>query len=256
MESLFQEKKKIGKIAFIAYVCAGDPNFEKSLEILYTLAEEGVDIIEIGIPFSDPIADGPINQMASERALKEGINIEKVLNLTREFRKKKKTPIVYFTYVNPIYSYGIDEFQKKAIQAGANGILLLDDSSGNLLPNCEDLPQIRLISPSTSKERMKEIALASKGFLYLISRKGVTGGGGEINQDLQERISFLRKYTDIPICVGFGIHSAKQIQALRHQVDGVIVGSTIVNAIAQSLDKNNFIEEIKKVIKPLIKSTQ
>lgn len=246
-----------GTAAFIAYVCAGDPNMDKCLEIIKGLANAGADIIELGIPFSDPLADGPVNQLAADRALKAGANMHGVIELVKVFRKSHETPIVLFTYLNPVYTYGFKAFNKDFADAGADGVLLLDLPPDEAILNKElqavsSLKQITLIAPSTPEDRVKQLAQASEGFIYALSRSGVTGSQSAPSASIGDTVSKIKKYTDTPVCVGFGITTVEQSAMVASVSDGVIVGSAIVNKIAENQDTENLAELIAAFTKPLI----
>jgi tryptophan synthase alpha chain len=183
IDATFARLRQEGKKAFVAYVCAGDPDFATSLEVVKTIADAGADIIELGLPFSDPLADGIVNQLAADRALKSGMTTVKSLELIREFRKTHETPLVLFTYLNPIFTYGYERFHEDAVAAGADGILLLDLPPDEAAASAEfagslGLKHIRLIAPTSPDERVKLLASTSEGFIYALSRTGVTGAHG------------------------------------------------------------------------------
>jgi len=252
-ERLQQEKKK----AFIAYVCAGDPTMEQSLEVIKAIADAGADIIELGIPFSDPLADGIVNQMAADRALKAGASTAKVIDMIRDFRKTHETPIVLFTYLNPIYAYGFEKLQKDALEAGADGILLLDLPPDEALRNEElnnksSLQQIRLIAPTTPPDRRKQLASSAEGFIYALSRTGVTGSHAAISESIGEQIAAIRPDATAPICVGFGINTPEQANDVASKADGIIVGSAIVRQIEKNQNSSELPEKIASFLKPLI----
>ena len=256
IEQKFDLLKEDKKAAFVAYVCAGDPTIEKSLEILLSIDEAGADIIEIGIPFSDPLADGIVNQMAASRALNSGTTVPHVIDLIKSFRKISQTPIVIFTYLNPIYNYGYERFHEDASIAGADGILTLDlpPSEENIneeLCHAKGLLPIRLIAPTTPKARISQIANSALGFIYYVSREGVTGKQTKLADGIQEQISSIKKLTDLPIVVGFGISSPEQSKDIARMSDGVVVGSAIVDFISQNKNQSNLKELVHDFVKPL-----
>ena len=233
----FASLKQQNRKAFIAYVAAGDPGFDPSLEVMKALAEAGADIIELGLPFSDPLADGIVNQMAAGRALQSGMTTARTLDLIRAFRETdEKTPIVLFTYLNPIFTYGFAKFQNDAVEAGADGILLLDlppdeaELSAELAEN-PHLSHIRLIAPSTPPERVKLLAEKAEGFIYALSRSGVTGGHSAPSETIPAMVADIKQHTDTPVCVGFGISTPEQAVMVASSADGIIVGSAIVKQI-------------------------
>ena len=256
LDDTFATLKKQNQKAFIAYVAAGDPSFDLSLEIMHTLADIGADVIELGLPFSDPLADGIVNQMAADRALKSGMNTARTLELIKAFRENNdKTPIVLFAYLNPIFTYGFSRFQKDAVAAGADGILLLDlppdeaELSSELSEN-KALSHIRLIAPSTPPERVKMLAEKAEGFIYTLSRSGVTGGHSAPAATIPAQVAGIKQYTNVPVCVGFGISNPEQAALVAKSADGVIVGSAIVKRIEENLD--NPAQAVRDFAKPLI----
>ncbi len=246
--------------AFVAYVCGGDPDPATSLQILHALDRAGVDILEIGLPFSDPLADGLVNQLAAERALAAGTTTAKVLEMVREFRRESETPIVLYVYLNNLYAYGYEAFQKDALDAGVDGILNLDLPPDEALANPElhaaaDMRQIRLIAPTTDSERIALIAGTAEGFIYYVSREGVTGARSEIAPDIQEHLDLIRAATDLPIAVGFGIFTPDQAAAVARMADGIVVGSAIVNTIAEHAGSNDLPEKLDAMVRPLVEAT-
>jgi len=236
IDATFARLRQSGDKAFVAYVCAGDPDFDRSLEVLLALADAGADILEIGVPFSDPLADGIVNQMAAERALRAGMTTRKVLDLVRAFRHQRATPLVLFTYLNPVFTYGYQEFHRAAAAAGADGILLLDlppDEAAQHtdLARGEGLLHISLIAPTTPPARAAQLAAAAEGFIYALSRTGVTGAHGAPSASLPAQIAAIKQHSKVPVCVGFGISTPDQARAVARAADGVIVGSALVKQI-------------------------
>ena len=228
----FDALSKRSRRALVCYVTAGHPDIERSLDTLRALEEGGADIIELGVPFSDPIADGPIIQASSQRALEKGMNYDGVLDLIE--RARLSVPVVLFSYLNPILAAG-DDALTRAAEAGASGILITDIPVG-ADPEREEwlgngpLAFIRLVAPTTPRERMGEIARHGSGFVYLISRLGVTGVQENTATELPETIARLRSTTKLPICVGFGISTPAQARSIGRLADGVVVGSALVRA--------------------------
>lgn len=262
IDTTFARLKEANQKAFVAYVCGGDPNFEKSLEILHTLADAGADIIELGVPFSDPMADGIVNQMAADRALKAGMSAPRILELIREFRKTHDTPLVLFTYLNPIYAYGYEKFHTDAAAAGADGILLLDLPPAEAVANAdfttdegEGLHHIHLIAPTTPDDRQNTLAKSSQGFIYALSRTGVTGGHAAPSEAIGELVASISAHTDTPICVGFGISNPEHAKMVAEKADGVIVGSAIVKTVELNADAPNVAAKLKDFVTPLIEAT-
>jgi len=228
----FEALRKESRRALVCYVTAGHPDIERSLDILHALGEGGADIIELGVPFSDPIADGPIIQASSQRALENGMTYDGVLGLVS--RARLKVPVVLFSYLNPVLAAGADALSR-ASEAGVSGILITDipvgaDSEREQWLGNSPLAFIRLVAPTTPTERMAEIARHGSGFVYLISRLGVTGVQEDTAASLPETIARLRSTTTLPICVGFGISTPAQARSVGNLADGVVVGSAIVKA--------------------------
>lgn len=225
------------KKAFIAFLTAGDPDFETSLKNFRAVIEAGADLIEVGIPFSDPIAEGPVIQEADIRALESGMTTDKVFELVKTLRADYDLPIVFMTYANPVYHYGADKFFEKAAEAGADGIIIpdcpyeeraeFDDTAAKY-----GIDFISMIAP-TSEDRIKTIAEKAKGFIYVVSSLGVTGVRSEIKTDLDSIVKLIKEATDTPAAIGFGISTPEQASAMSKKADGVIVGSAMVKIVAQ-----------------------
>lgn len=256
LDDTFANLKSQDRKAFIAYVAAGDPTFDLSLEIMHALAEVGADVIELGLPFSDPLADGIVNQMAADRALKAGMSTVRTLELIKAFRTTNQTtPIVLFTYLNPIFTYGFSKFQDNAVDAGADGVLLLDlppdeaELSAELDEN-KKLSHIRLIAPSTPPDRVKMLAQKAEGFIYALSRSGVTGGHSAPATTIPAQVAAIKEHTDVPVCVGFGISNPEQAKLVAESADGIIVGSAIVKQV--EMHQKNPAEAVAAFTKPLV----
>jgi tryptophan synthase alpha chain len=234
-ETLRAEKRR----AFVPYITAGDPGVDATVDLLKGLEEAGADAIEVGVPFSDPMADGPVIQDSSQRALDRGVRLDQVLELVH--RSSLSTPVVLFSYLNPILAAGSDVLERAA-QAGCSGILITDMPVGSD-PDRESwlgggpLAFIRLVAPTTPAERMAEIGQHGSGFVYLISRLGVTGMRESLASDLPATLKRLRASTTLPICVGFGVSTPEQATQVARQADGVVVGSAIVRAASESVSK-------------------
>lgn len=240
---------------FIPYICAGDPNLKKTAELGLALEKSGADLIELGLPFSDPLADGIVNQLAAQRALAAGTTVRGVFDCVREIRRKSQIPIVLYSYLNPIFQFGVEKFHREAEEAGVDGLLILD------LPPEEDLElaignliHVRLIAPTTPADRMKEIAKGAKGFLYYVSREGVTGARDSIATSLPEKIAELRKFSQLPIAVGFGISNPEQACEVAQHADAVVVGSAIVDLIAKHGNKSEMVEMVAAFARDLAKA--
>ncbi len=261
IEKTFQKLAAEKKKAFVAYVGAGDPTPGKCLEIIREIADAGVDVIELGVPFSDPMADGIVNQLSADRALKAGMNLGKVLRLIEYFRETHETPIVLFTYLNPVYSYGYEKFHRDAAAVGADGILLLDLPQRETAHHAEfahgeGLDHIQLIAPTTPDHRQKELAEISQGFIYVLSRTGVTGAqGGGPSETIGALVDSIRKHTDTPVCVGFGISTPEQAREVAEKADGVIVGSAIVKTVQKHAEDSDVAQKVADFVSPLIEAT-
>ena len=234
--------KSQGKKALITFLTAGDPSLEFTKKAIKIMQEEGVDLIEIGVPFSDPAADGPTIQAADMRALEQGTDIFKVFDMVAEIRSEITVPMVFLLYYNVIVQYGADAFFKKCAEVGIDGLIIPDlpfEESGEVAEYTEKygVYQINLVSP-TSRDRIEKIAKNSKGFLYCVSSLGVTGEKSSFNTDFDEFFSIINKHSAVPACVGFGISNGEQVRKLSAYCDGAIVGSAIVKAIASG-DSDN-----------------
>ena len=238
---LRSEKRK----GFVPYICAGDPSLEKTVGLALALEKAGADIIELGVPFSDPLADGIVNQLAAQRALTAGATVRGVLDCVRKIRHSSQVPIVLYTYLNPIFQFGFEKFHEEAEAAGVDGLLILDlppEEDGDLTTN--NLVHVRLIAPTTSADRMKKIAMKAKGFLYYVSREGVTGEQQTISSTLGQTVAQLRKITSLPIAIGFGISTPEQAREVASHADAVVVGSAIVGLIAKYGGTSELIEKV------------
>lgn len=232
LENIF----KPGRCAFIPYLMAGDPDLETTAKIIDAVRDAGADAIELGIPYGDPLADGPTIAAAGVRALSKGVGIEAVLGLVRDAVKRNAPPIVLFTYFNPVYQYGIEHFAKDAAEAGAAGVIVPDialeegqDLRSALVARGLQMPL--LVAPSTPRDRAARIAQAASGFVYVVSRLGVTGAGAAPDfTPLRKQVAMLREVTDKPLAVGFGISKPEHVREVRDIVDGVIVGSALIDA--------------------------
>lgn len=227
---------KNGK-AFISFVTGGDPDLNTTKELILAMEEAGADLIEIGIPFSDPIAEGAVIQEANERALTAGCTTDKLFDSIKEVREKVTVPLVFLTYINPIYTYGKARFFKRCVECGIDGIIVPDlpfEEKGELEEECKEyqVDLISLIAP-TSKERVRMIARQAEGFIYCVSSLGVTGVRTEIKTDIAAMISMVREVTDTPCAIGFGISTPEQAKEFAGAADGAIVGSAIVKLVTQ-----------------------
>lgn len=230
-KKLVSEKRK----GFIPYICAGDPDLAATVQLSLALAGAGADVLELGVPFSDPLADGVVNQLAAQRALSGGTTVRGVLSCVREIRAHTAVPIVLYTYLNPIIQFGFDQFHRDAVTAGVDGLLILDLPPEEEPNDVSDngIVHIRLIAPTTPPERVATIANKARGFLYYVSREGVTGIRQNISANLGTQIRQIRAVSKLPIAVGFGISTPEQAKSAAEHADAVVVGSAIVNLIAK-----------------------
>ena len=248
----FAGLKKKKEKALVGFVSAGDPSPSASLELLTAMCHAGLDILELGIPFSDPTADGPVIQRASARALKNGTTLARAIEMTGILRKRTDTPIILFSYYNPIFAYGIASFYRDAVAAGADGMLVVDlpHEESRELTDCwtggDEFALIRLVAPTTPAERMKQIAGNASGFLYLISKPGVTGSAGLDIEPVRRRVADLRAATRLPICVGFGIATPAEAGTLALHVDGVVIGSAFERTIEENLESPDLVQRLEK----------
>lgn len=223
--------------AFIPFITGGDPDIETTEKLLYVMQEAGADLIEIGIPFSDPVAEGVVIQDANERALSAGCTTDKLFDMVKRAREKVTVPVVFMTYINPIYTYGKEKFMKRCVECGLDGVIVPDlpyEEKEEIADVCEEygIDLISLIAP-TSHDRIKTIAKEAKGFVYCVSSMGVTGVRSEIKTNIGEMTAMVKKVTDIPCAVGFGISTPEQAKEMAAVSDGAIVGSAIVKIVAQ-----------------------
>lgn len=241
IERRFQALSEEGRSGLVTFTMMGDPDIETSFEILSGLPAAGADIIEIGSPFTDPMADGPVIQVAGLRALKAGITLEKTIGLVRRFREADNdTPLILMGYYNPIYIYGVERFLGDALDAGLDGLIIVDlppEEDGELcLPALEaGLAFIRLTAPTTDDARLPRVLANSSGFVYYISITGITGADGASSSSVEAAVARLRRHTDLPVVVGFGIKTPDQAAAVAESADAAVVGSAIISAIESSL---------------------
>ena len=241
IEEYFKKLKQKNESALVGFVTAGDPDIPTSERIITGMCRSGLDILELGIPFSDPTADGPVIQRSSARALAHGVSTGKVLEMTRRIRRQTGIPIILFSYYNPIHAYGVERFYHDAADAGADGVLVVDlppEESGEMTSRNQghDLILIHLVAPTTPAERMKYIAESAKGFLYLVSKTGVTGSDGLDTEEIRKNLRRLRLCTGMPVCVGFGISTAEDVSKVAALADGVVIGSAFERLIGENPD--------------------
>ncbi|WP_458759038.1 tryptophan synthase subunit alpha [Afipia sp. TerB] len=243
IDTRFADLKKEGRAAFVTFVMAGDPDLATSLAIIKALPKAGADIIEIGMPFTDPMADGPAIQAAGLRALKAGATLRKTLDLVREFRKDDdRTPLVLMGYYNPIFIYGVDKFLADAKSAGVDGLIIVD------LPPEEDtelcipamkagLNFIRLATPTTDDKRLPAVLANTSGFVYYVSITGITGSASADAAQVSDAVARIKRHTELPVCVGFGIRTPEAARDIAQAASGAVVGSALIDALRESLDE-------------------
>jgi tryptophan synthase alpha chain len=256
----FRELKCSGRGGFIPFVIAGDPDLATTERLLIELAKAGADIIELGVPFSDPVADGEVIQRASERALRNGVTVHDALACASNVRQHIDLPLVLFSYFNPLLQFGLEAFASAAREAGIDGVLVTDlipeeaeAWTQNLLQN--GLDPIFLVAPTTSDKRLEQIARQAHGFIYAISRAGVTGARDEMTSDAEELVKRIRSISDLPVAVGFGISSPEQVRAVWHFAGAAVVGSAIVKQIEKLGDSPDLVKHIGDFVRSLIASS-
>ena len=261
IEERFERLRADGKKAFLPYIAAGDPSLSATEELALAFDEVGVDAIELGVPFSDPIADGPSIQRASERALASGANLERILRLTASVRPSLSACIALMSYYNPIYRYGVKAFCAASSEAGVDGLIVPDlpmeeseELHGAALESGVDL--IYLTAPTGSPERARRIARLSRGFVYAVSLIGVTGARDSISADLKPMMETLRGATEKPVCVGFGVGTPDQARSVAEEADGVIVGSAIVNVIESRIGRPDLVSAAQRFAKELTEAVK
>ena len=242
IDTRFAALAREGRSAFVTYVMAGDPDPATSLEIIKALPKAGADVIELGIPFTDPMADGPSIQAAGLRALKIGMTLKKTLELVRGFRKDDNaTPLVLMGYYNPIYIYGVDKFLADAKSAGVDGLIVVDlppeEDTELCLPALKaGLNFIRLATPTTDDKRLPAVLANTSGFVYYVSVTGITGGAAADSKVVGDAVARIKRHTNLPVCVGFGIRTPDAARAIAERADGSVVGTALVDALRNSLD--------------------
>ena len=253
IDAKFAELKANGKKAFVTYVMAGDPNYDTSLEVVKGLPTAGVDIIELGLPFTDPMADGPTIQLAGQRALEAGMSLEKTLDMVRDFRLIDDiTPIVLMGYYNPIYSYGVTKFLDNAKSAGIDGMIVVDlppEEDGELCIPAQKvgLNFIRLATPTTDNKRLPTVLTNTSGFLYYVSITGITGTAVADASDVAPEVARIKAATDLPIIVGFGIRTPQNAHDIASIADGAVVGSAIVDQIGAGKSPTEILAFVKSL---------
>jgi tryptophan synthase alpha chain len=250
IEARFEELKRRGETAFIPYITAGDPSLERTGEFILALEAAGADVIELGVPFSDPVGDGPVIQAAAQRALERGTTLRGILDLVRRVRETSQAPVLLFSYFNPVLAYGAENFARDAADAGVDGLLCVDlppEEAGEYKAalDAHGLCTVFLIAPTTTEERLDLVAERCTGFIYYVSRLGVTGEQAALSADLADAIARIKRHTGKPVAVGFGISTPEQAAQVAGMAEGVVVGSAIVRLIADLGDAPDAPERVR-----------
>ncbi len=237
----FARTRREKRAAFVAYLCAGDPDFDTSLAACRAVLDAGADVLELGVPFSDPLADGLTNQLAAQRALDGGMTAARVFELVKRLREKSQVPIIFYTYYNLVFSNGVENYVRAAKEAGVDGMLTLDlppEEADEMLAACakHDMKTVFIVAPTTPPGRLARIGAAATGFIYYVSREGVTGVRDQVAANIPEAVARIRQHTALPVAVGFGISTREQVRQVARAADGVVVGSALVNVIKDNLD--------------------
>lgn len=261
IEKRFADLQKQGEKAFIPFITAGDPNLKRTAEIVIELERAGADVVELGVPFSDPLADGPVNQEAAQRALLNDICLEEIISCIKDLRSKTQIPILLFTYYNPVLAYGIEKLAEDMVNAGVDGILCVDlpvEEAREYIDTmrANDLATVFLLAPTSRTKRVEIIASASTGFIYYVSRTGVTGERDSIEASVQPMVEEIKRHTDTPVAVGFGISTPDQAKEIAGYGDGVVVGSAIVRLIGELGDSDETALKVGAFVKTLADGTK
>ncbi|NYS59606.1 tryptophan synthase subunit alpha [Vreelandella salicampi] len=262
LEQCFATLKQQNRPALVSYLTAGDPDADTSHRLLHGLPDAGVDIIELGMPFSDPMADGPAIQKAALRALESGQTQTKTLEMVRNFRQENSTtPVVLMGYYNPIYCYGVERFLTDAATAGVDGLIVVDLPPEHDEELCQPAAQhgidfIRLATPTTDARRLPKVLANASGFIYYVSVAGVTGGSAPTPERLENSVAHLREHTDLPIAVGFGIRTAEQAATIGRFSDAVVVGSALVDCIEHAASGDDAVEQVHGLVSELAESVR
>ena len=257
IDHLFQQLRADGRRAFMPFVTAGDPDLDFTQQLIQTCAAEGANLCEVGIPYSDPIADGPVIQASYTRALERGTTLEAILNSIRKVSSKDSTPLVSMVSYGIVRRVGLACYAEQAKQAGFAGIIIPDlpvEEAREMADACQslDLSLIQLIAPTTTEDRALEIARTSSGFIYFVSVTGITGARQQLPDDISDRISWLKQHTDLPICVGFGVSQPEQAAMLAEVADGIIVGSAIVRMLAEDKSRDEILANVASFVRSMV----
>jgi tryptophan synthase alpha chain len=253
----FKQLDQRGAKGFIPFVTAGDPDLETTEEILFVLAEAGATVIELGVPFSDPMADGPVIQRASERALKHEFGLAEIFALVRRARERIQTPIILFSYFNPLLRFGVERLAQSASESGVDGVLVTDlipEEAGDFYQalRSHDLDMIFLVAPTSTDARLQLIASKASGFIYAVSRAGVTGARDSVSVEAERLVNRVRQYSNLPVAVGFGISTREQVGDVQKYADAVVVGSAIVRELEQLEGTNDIPTKIGEFVRNLL----
>ena len=256
IEEAFNDLAQRGKKGFIPFITAGDPDLETTAKLLIELSQAGATVIELGVPFSDPMADGPVIQRASERALKNDLGLKEILDLVKTARETIQTPIILFSYFNPLFQFGVKRLAEEARAAGVDGVLVTDLSpeeadefESELRAN--DLDMIFLIAPTSTDERLHLVAKHARGFIYAVSRAGVTGEQSRVSVEAEKLVNRMRRFSALPIAVGFGISNAEQVKDVQRYADAVVIGSAIVAEIERRQGAADLAQQVGNFVKEL-----
>lgn len=256
IDAAFDNAKRRGEIALVCFITAGDPDLATTKEVVKTLAEAGADVIELGVPFSDPLADGPSIQASSFRALEAGATIPKVFETVAEIRRGCDVPLVLMTYYNPVQKYGIARFAGEAASAGADGVIITDlpfEEAGEWKSTADglNLATIQLIAPTSTKDRIELGAKMASGFIYCVSRTGVTGAQSSVPVELSGLVGSIKAATDLPVAVGFGVSTPEHVRDIARFADGAVVGSAVVNMMQANAGKQDMLARLSKFVTEL-----
>lgn len=249
----FKRNEQTGRKALIPYIMAGDPSLSKTKQYIFDLERAGADIIELGVPFSDPLADGPTIQQAAERSLSRKTTLRKVLGLVKDVRQKTEIPLILMTYFNPVFRYGTGRFVRDAVRSGVDGVIIPDlipDEAGDFLSDArgQGLDTVFLLAPTSTPDRIRKVAHRATGFIYFVSITGITGARLSLGRQTKDTLHAIKQETNKPVAVGFGISTQEEAAMVSRLADGVIIGSAIVRLIARGKSISHFVGKIRKAI--------
>jgi tryptophan synthase alpha chain len=261
IEERFEKLRAAGEKGFVIYIGAGDPNLGRTRELVLAFDREGIDVVELGVPFSDPLADGLVNQLAAQRGLESGTTPKKVLETVAAVRRESQVPIVLYIYFNLMHRVGLERFIRDAAAAGVDGLLALDlppEESENYeaLMKAAGLAVIYLVAPTTPEDRIELIVKRASGFIYYVSREGVTGMQAKVASNINEMTAKIRAHTKLPIAVGFGISNAEQARAVAAHAEAIVVGSAVVNQIAKLGKDADLVRRVTEFVRPLVQAVK